>query len=895
MKIKEIISPKDLGKFRDVKELEVERFLEWFIERERAGIINNKPYKALYDKALDLINNGKNISTNQPEQVEKDPLIEELNKISLQEMIYYVKSTNLNTVQRKIPNLGKLYTFVPTMTKNKREWEVKALELQKILKENAENIINEHKEFHRKISLPDTVDKELGFAKNFKKAISEFIDHIENRIDNKKYNVSQWVSFSKLDTLKLCFLHGKSDKEAATLLQLDSSERCRQIRTEFLQEFMDGTELCTNLRINDDLKQWIKTIKEECVFHSKSFLEKKAGEIKNEDDIKPLNLDLINVIGDIQFVIPKGKKLIYKNLASCIINTIRDKQLYINVPSTTSAIIESMQASSEYQEIDADFDMNFIYNVLSCPEIVDITDDGLVRIKEELLQNSQDRQARLMYELCQERGPITTNELYDEFEKKYKYNYRFSSALSQYGFNPTQKGGNTWHYGWSKQKTLQEAIKEYAERHRIFYYDEIEKCLINEGYTIIDSFRTYITIICFVDTKDNNHFCHKDYCDRYPEFTWRTQARSGLSNWILNQVNNRLESEDEIQLKDVLNHIELQAKDTEFAKDIKVRAAFTIKLYCGEDKPFLLDGETIRRNPDIYEHTDFDTIALRGEKYSLYKRIRAIVANEIEKCDDGKLLLTEAIKLINENLEEPQVRHTIKRAIENKNLPSIGVETCTINGNVYIVKSADNELFHDDSIGEAYTLSNSQDEDIVIDQNQPSISYRLTIDWEQLHTALLRELSSYSSLMENEKIDLDKAIATFINFIRSSDNTNLSSRLPQNLYEFCCARNDRFDRDTYVSNLAIFYEGLLYDILNRKKEQGRKKGLFELALEFPVLVHALSFPLIQLKGFERIFKDLHSKRNKLVHGDSLDLNSADTINCILNFTALYVYTVAKYA
>ena len=169
----------------------------------------------------------------------------------------------------------------------------------------------------------------------------------------------------------------------------------------------------------------------------------------------------------------------------------------------------------------------------------------------------------------------------------------------------------------------------------------------------------------------------------------------------------------------------------------------------------------------------------------------------------------------------------------------------------------------------------------------------MAIDWELFNNDLLNELSGYASLMEYEKIDLNKAISVFFNFIRNSKNANLSSKLPHNLYEFCRARNNRFDLDTYVSNLAIFYEGLLCDILNRKQKLQPNSSFREIALKFPDLAHALKAP--HPEGFEKIFDDLYNKRNMVVHGYSLDLNTAETAKCILDFTALYIFTVAKYA
>ena len=83
--------------------------------------------------------------------------------------------------------------------------------------------------------------------------------------------------------------------------------------------------------------------------------------------------------------------------------------------------------------------------------------------------------------------------------------------------------------------------------------------------------------------------------------------------------------------------------------------------------------------------------------------------------------------------------------------------------------------------------------------------------------------------------------------------------------------------------------------MKRKGEQVPKGGLKDAALEFPILSRALSLPRQQANDFDIIFKNLYYKRENLIHGGSIDLNSADIAKSILDFTALYIYTIAKYA
>ena len=896
MKIKEIIPQNDYASYKTFLSMDLLDYAEWYVNRERSGINNNDKLKSLYErvlKNLDIIETEKKNDDNQVVSTEIDPILEDLNKIPISEIEFYSNGVGLNkTIIEKLPTLGALYIFKSEL-KQSKAWQIKALKLQEILKEQSETIIKEYYDFKQEKSLPNIINKEKGFAENFFEAIKEFIEYIEKRRGDRKYS-SKWMKKNSLNTLKYYFLEGKSYAEIGKLLNRDP-ERSRQIIDDFLKEFMSGELLCSNLHIHDDLLEWIDNIKEQCLYHSKSFVEGITGMIRDEDDIKSLGLDLVDVEDNIQFVVPNRTKTLYGYLSSCILETLR-KTLE---PSTPTSIFEIVKVSDKYsKKIDSDFDMEFVYNILSCPEIVEIMDNGLVRIKEELLKTNQEKAARLMYDLCQERKTIKKEDLSKEYEKKYNIRFNDITLLREYGFNPVQNGSYDWHYGGSLEQTVLSAVKEYAEKNIIFYYDDIEKSLKDKGFVLPKSFRTYITIICYVDVNDSNHFCHKDYCDDHNDFNWRSQSQSGLSNWILNQAKDIIAHEDELSLKNVIDYIVEKSRNTNYNKNIRSRVTPILKSYSGDDKPFIIIDNKLRKNLAIYENTDFNTIGIRGEKYSFFKLIRAIITNEIKKCKDGKLLLVDAIEIVNDSIEEYQDRNTIIRAIENKHLPSIGLELRTIDGKKYIIKSQDQTEIHVEPIFEVRGSENNQDESVAVEeltvQDRPSITYRLTVDWEKLSQALSRELSFYTRYMESDNIKLSEAVAKFISFIKESTNNNLSSKLPQNLYEYCFASTDYFDRETYLSNLALFFEGLLYDIQHRRDKYSRKKGLGDLALEFPKLAYAISSPSQQVKGFERIFKDLYYKRNKLAHGESLDLNSSMTAKSILDFTALYIYTIALY-
>ena len=125
-------------------------------------------------------------------------------------------------------------------------------------------------------------------------------------------------------------------------------------------------------------------------------------------------------------------------------------------------------------------------------------------------------------------------------------------------------------------------------------------------------------------------------------------------------------------------------------------------------------------------------------------------------------------------------------------------------------------------------------------------------------------------------------------------NNNLNKKLPQNLYEYWFASTDSYDRSTYLTNLALFFEALLAEIYYQQHGiKLRKKGLSDWAEEFDGLPQKLLYSRDN-KGFDRIASDLHYVRNKIAHGDDVELSSWETAKTITDYVALYVYVIASY-
>ena len=433
----------------------------------------------------------------------------------------------------------------------------------------------------------------------------------------------------------------------------------------------------------------------------------------------------------------------------------------------------------------------------------------------------------------------------------------------------------------------------------IFYISELEIYLKEQGYSIpqYKSFRTKITRFCSPDVHDANHFCHKDYTENYPEYTWRNPTQYGQTNWILNCVKEILDDKWFEEIDTVLAQLKEKAIGSDFEEIVNKRAKYILPSYCGDTQPFYFDGKKISKNEPYYSQCDFSTIGLREGKYSFYTQIRSIAFNEVKKSDNGKKELTEIIDIINEIVDEEISRNVVIRAIEDveKRFPSIDLELISDNGRLFVVWTG-NAINPEPTFEVSNGVDESEEQihEVENTETRPAIKFRQGINWTELGRIMKRELSFYKYWMIREEYELDSSIDDFLDFIRHSENSNLNRRLPQNLYEYWFASTDSYDRSTYLTNLALFFEALLSDIYYQQHGvRLRKKGLSDWAEEFVGLPQKLLFSR-DSKGFDRIASDLHYKRNKIAHGDDIKLSSLETAKTITDYAALYVYVFARY-
>jgi hypothetical protein len=875
--------------------MEVSEYIAWFKEREAKNVRINKPYWDLYEKIKQnmpmIMAAQKAVSAIQPA---KDPKQMMLEQVPTEELKYYFSEYN-NIVDRLsaegIKNLGQLYGLplydiskIPNIGSAALD---KIQTMKDTLVQDAQAIVNSWKEFQTIYELPSNYDRNLGLSRNLKNALLEFAQIIEKNKNNKRYiaNSQQWKSFSLLATiLRKYYDEGKSDNQIAEE-EGYTSQHINNVRHDCVIDILSGGVFFKNYKLNQNILDLIASLKAECLFSTLDKFVSYSGS-SDTDLLTDLKCDIIQ-IKDTTFLIPKDTKGIYEKVGKVIIKTLVENPL----PTDKDVIYELIVNNDELSGIN--FDSIFVENVLACEELVDVFNNNLIQIKNQYLTYAGQRYARIIYEAG---AKITTEEVRKRYEDIYK-TVPSSGPNTAGVYGISCEGKKYWYYGEPKVP-IQQKVTEFAENRKIFYYDDIEEEIINEGYTIPQAFRVYITNVCAVDNKDKDHFCHKDYVDDYPHYSWRSPSRYGQINWILNEIKNILKERGSIMIDVLVAEIEERSKSTEY-RDATKWTKYIATNYSGDDMPFNLFDGKISKNEPIFSETDFDIIALRGGKYAYYKQIRSIAANEVKKDESGRKSLMDIVSIVNEITDEQLNRNTILRAIkdEQHRFEPIDVEVINENGILYVQWTKKDII--PEPVYVVKPIDDKSDKEEILEvkeaEQRPAIRYRQSVNWQELNLAMKRELSFYSSWMAYDSININDAIDIFTDFLSDAHNANLSQRLPMDLYEYWFASTDSFDRSRYLNDLLIFFEAALKEIYIQleDKEPPRTKGLADMALLFSGLPDMLLYSK-DSKGFRRIAHDLSAKRNIVAHGDTLKLSSLETAKLITDYVALYVYIVAKY-
>lgn len=170
------------------------------------------------------------------------------------------------------------------------------------------------------------------------------------------------------------------------------------------------------------------------------------------------------------------------------------------------------------------------------------------------------------------------------------------------------------------------------------------------------------------------------------------------------------------------------------------------------------------------------------------------------------------------------------------------------------------------------------------------------LKWAELENVMKSELVFCEKWMQYEGLDLNAAIETFVDFLKNAANYNLNTIIPQALYKYWFDATNPIDRVMCMNSLALGFEGLLSEI-DYRNNGTRRLNMNGLCAWIQSVCPALKKALTDTapKGFYKAMVQLRNYRNSFAHGISIASNSFETVRSILQFVALYTYTVAKYA
>ena len=882
---------------------EVEEFINSIQKKLDEGINVNTPYMVLFNsiKTTPEYKEEQN-------QLEQNPKIQSLARIPLSEIQNYVNWAEFSKNGNKMNNLGiktlaDLLNYVPSNSTTRAN--MIAGQWRDIVEKNSDTIISSWNEYHTVRDLPSAVSVDNSPIDCIFKAINDLILLFRERKDIPRYRdvmdadgCIQGSVDNVIGILDKYYNEKKELQEIGGELGI-GRESVRQIKQKITDALLSGKTICHNIRLNRDLLEELKSVRDICYYSNVRQIEDFIGKAGNDDLLKEvLSCDFVDIIDGIRFVIPADTKGIYEKVKRAFLKAMCKSVCLIDKETVLAKVDEELDKIKD----EVDYDEAFIGNLLACDEIVEkgvIEDNGApgYRIKQEHLVNKEQRLARLVYD----NQPIAMSEAKRLFEELYHEKASENTqALNNYGIYHKEKG--VWWYGRSLAP-IRSTIKAFVMEKVIFNYQDVVSKLEADGYTVDNerSIRANITEFCSVNVKDTNHFCLKDSVGDYPDFSWSNPTRDGLTNWILNRIKDVLEGKESIGFKDLIKVIEIQAKGSDYESRIRGMIKTTVNRYSGQDHPFFLEEGQVKKNDSEFGKTNFDIIGLKGVKYGFYVQIRSIIANEIKRIKENRITLVDAIRIVNEHLEEKQDRSTVERALRNQRLPAINVHLETIDGRVYVVRS---EVIAYESDYEIKPSAENEDEMTaqVVEtpiEERAAITYRLGFDWNNLQAGLKRELRNYRNRFQQmEFYDFDAAIDGFISFIRYSSNKNLNETLPQDLYEYCYAKTDYSDRRRYLCDLCLFFEALLAELYFKANGRWYKaSGLGQMAMQFDWTARNIKLMHLKrwLNPFDRAFTDLYKKRNRYAHGRSVDLSSAEAATAIADYVALYIMTVARYA
>lgn len=863
----------------------------------------------------------------------RNALVMELKDIPIEEVRKYIPKTgeipdSLRSIG--VETLFDLYcTNIEAIEVPKGYAMKKSLALQKKFRSLPDETIQDIIFWKTKRVLPSNYNPDRPLIENLQMVLDElywYLLECKKRESHIFHDTGQEdrVGRKRVSDLEIairgCYYEGESRLAIGKKLGFTNAERPRQIlKDELFTPLFEGkqVEKCQqvfrNISINKDLIKSTKEYIDANLFGITSFeVDKFCQDV--------LKLDVIDIPYGFKksMVVPAREKGMYESL----ITPFFEEMTSIIKPTQAEDIIERIGANKKVQKDILGkgkvYDNNFLYALLYCEELTVVSEEGIL-IRYEFIQNSKGsihQEKALARIIADAEEPLKKEEVVAEYAKRYgEHIEKVNLATTEkYGCRPHAGGKTYWEYG-GEIRPIREWIETYSQTNNTFYFDDIYKAVSKAGYIVrTNTLRTYVTNICAVDCRDKNHFCYKDYTDKYTDYTWRNPVRHGIINWLAKELHVKFEEDsvDELHISTINEYLFERSKNTEYQVENIYDHATLIQnssLTSEDDSPFIIVSKDrgdwcLRKNVVTYDSINWDNFGRKGRKYE--QKLLASATNIVRKAAYFKMNLMDLVDRIVEdeavdNLERMQIRKKLIAFISESDIPHLLKLNTTPKGLLEVSVDA----------GKIIQTKQYKPEDDTLKIKYASISQLKKYNWSELRPVLHKELAFCSNWLKWERlISYEEAVEKFISVLEHAANKNLNYIVPQKLYEFFFVSNPTSeDRYCIMCSIAKNFEALLREIYNLTHEGqiDRTKGLKDAAEkcgfeDFAKILHPdTSWSQLNL-GYDRALKYLQNVRNADSHGNwYIDTYIGDrrselekNIEKIRHFTALYIFAVAKY-
>lgn len=792
--------------------------------------------------------------------------------------------------------------------------------------------------WNSKVVLPLQYDSNDPIEKSLlsvQEGLIEYIDGCYKRV-HQLTNEHQQQRIKNLHIIiRGIYSENKSREDVAKEIKKDV-ERVRQVLlVELLYPIFEGREaaggVLSNLSIDPNFVNKVQDYRKKILFDRYKVPENCP--LRFFEDV--LRVDVLQY-GTFAYLVPSRQKRCYEFVLKAFFSEMSAIMVPTGAEELVSIIDRSDIVQREVYNNNKKYEEEFLYQLLYNDELTEVSESGILlkwqHIKTfgtgELDSVIQERAlARI---IADARESVTKQKVIEEYFQRYGIRLPDNLTLTATKkFGIRAQGHTHWIYSTEEVVGIKEWVQWYAQNiGGPFTMKDILAELRTTNYSLNseNTLRTYITEHCAVHCRRRNMFCPRHLVDSQDEpAVWRQRIMSGYLHWMANEIQYALSSRnlDSLNCNELGELLYERARGGRFTGNDKTAADYKYDAYLYfqngvENAPFEIEcidrgNWNIKKRSGVYETTDWASYGLRGREYQ--RKMLAEATNKVRQASNGMMPLVDVVRYLcdvisGDNYEEAEVltegrvRNKLIEFINNREIEH-PLEIIKINGtlNVRVVARLVN-------IQGRY---NPSDQFVQIEYK--TISQLAQLDWDSLTKIAYVELAPFCKRwFEEDGLEANRyteIFDSFVNFLQTDRNENLSNVVPQRLYEFFVVSNPTsVDRYCIMCNIAKNFEALCTSIYRRRMRGGNvdTRGLYEKCQTFgmddfeKILCRNTPRAELDVNSYGYALKTLSWVRNSDAHGawfidrEALANMSEDSqyVQNILSFAALFIFTYAKY-